>query len=100
MRLAGEFQRESGADHGLDLSLLPPLNELGHGGLIELLLLGHAAEVKADYALGQSVGIQHTPTIWVVTNRTSGSPFVEVVDRSRLFTLIEEAQAETALKAR
>ncbi len=54
--------------------------------------------VKADYDLGQSVGIQHTPTIWVVTNRTSGSPFVEVVDRSRLFTLIEEAQAETTPK--
>ena len=54
--------------------------------------------VKADYDLGQSVGIQHTPTIWVVTNRTSGSPFVEVVDRSRLFTLIEEAQAATVPK--
>ena len=52
--------------------------------------------VKADYDLGQSVGIQHTPTIWVVTNRTSGAPFVEVVDRSRLFTLIEEAQAATS----
>ena len=49
--------------------------------------------VKADYDLGQSVGIQHTPTIWVVTDKTSGSPFVEVVDRSRLFTLIEEAQS-------
>jgi protein-disulfide isomerase len=59
-----------------------------------------AQMVKADYDLGQSVGIQHTPTIWVVTNRTSGSPFVEVVDRSRLFTLIEEAQAETAPKGR
>jgi protein-disulfide isomerase len=52
--------------------------------------------VKADSDLGQSVGIQHTPTIWVVTNRTSGSPFVEVIDRSRLFTLIEEAQTATA----
>jgi protein-disulfide isomerase len=52
--------------------------------------------VKADSDLGQSVGIQHTPTIWVVTNQTSGSPFVEVIDRSRLFTLIEEAQAATA----
>jgi protein-disulfide isomerase len=52
--------------------------------------------VKADSALGQSVGIQHTPTIWVVTNRTSGTPFVEVVDRSRLFTMIDEALAETA----
>ena len=26
-----------------------------------------AAEVKADYALGQRIGIEHTPTIWVVT---------------------------------
>lgn len=51
--------------------------------------------VKADYELGQSVGIQHTPTIWVVTNRTSGAPFVEVIDRSKLFDLIEKAQAET-----
>lgn len=58
---------------------------------------GHlAALVKADYALGQSVGIQHTPTIWVVTNRTSGAPFVEVIDRSRLFTMIDEALTETA----
>jgi protein-disulfide isomerase len=51
--------------------------------------------VKADYDLGQSVGIQHTPTIWVVTNTTSGSPFVEVVDRTKLFTMIEEAQSES-----
>lgn len=52
--------------------------------------------VKADTDLGQSVGIQHTPTIWVVTNRTSGTPFVEVIDRSKLHELIEEAQAATA----
>ena len=51
--------------------------------------------VKADFDLGQSVGIQHTPTIWVVTNRTSGTPFVEVLDRSKLFAMIEEAQATT-----
>ncbi len=53
---------------------------------------------KADYDLGQSVGIQHTPTIWVVTNRASGAPFVEVIDRSKLFELIEEAQAATGGK--
>lgn len=52
--------------------------------------------VKADYALGQSIGIQHTPTIWVVTARSSGAPFVEVVDRTRLLTLIEEALKESA----
>jgi protein-disulfide isomerase len=51
-----------------------------------------AQMVKADADVGQSVGIQHTPTIWVVTNKTSGTPFVEVIDRSKLFELIEQAQ--------
>ena len=54
-----------------------------------------AAEVKADYDLGQSIGIQHTPTIWIVTNKTSGTPFVEVVDRTRLYELIDQAMTET-----
>ena len=54
------------------------------------------ALVKADTAVGQSVGIQHTPTIWVVTNRTSGTPFVEVIDRAKLDELIEQAKRETA----
>lgn len=54
------------------------------------------AQVKADSALGQSVGIQHTPTIWVVTNRTSGTPFVEVVDRAKLDQMIEQAKRETS----
>ncbi len=58
-----------------------------------------AAMVKADYALGQSVGIQHTPTIWVVTNQTKGAPFVEVLDRTRLFAMIDEALDATRNQA-
>ena len=54
-----------------------------------------AAEVKADYALGQRIGIEHTPTIWVVTEHSKGAPFVEVVDRSKLFQLIDQALADT-----
>jgi protein-disulfide isomerase len=54
-----------------------------------------AAEVKADYALGQRVGIEHTPTIWVVTANSKGAPFVEVVDRSKLFQLIDQALVDT-----
>ena len=54
-----------------------------------------AAEVKADYALGQRVGIEHTPTIWVVTANSKGAPFVEVVDRSKLYQLIDQALADT-----
>ena len=54
-----------------------------------------AALVKADYALGQRVGIEHTPTIWVVTANGRGAPFVEVVDRSKLFQLIDQTIADT-----
>jgi protein-disulfide isomerase len=54
-----------------------------------------AGEVKADYALGQRVGIEHTPTIWVVTANSKGAPFIEVVDRSKLFQLIDQAIADT-----
>jgi hypothetical protein len=53
------------------------------------------ALVKADYALGQRVGLDHTPTIWVVTASSKGAPFVEVVDRSRLYQMIDEALANT-----
>jgi protein-disulfide isomerase len=49
-----------------------------------------AAKVKADYALGQRTGVSHTPTIYVVSETTTGKPFVEVVDRSQLFALIDE----------
>ena len=54
-----------------------------------------AAEVKADYALGQRIGIEHTPTIWVVTANSKGAPFIEVIDRSKLFQLIDQALADT-----
>jgi protein-disulfide isomerase len=54
-----------------------------------------AAQVKTDYALGQRIGIEHTPTIWVVTANSKGEPFVEVVDRSKLFQLIDQALVDT-----
>jgi len=54
-----------------------------------------AGLVKADFALGQRIGIEHTPTIWVVTANSKGAPFVEVVDRSKLYQLIDQAIADT-----
>jgi|SRR5579872_2087245 len=53
-----------------------------------------AAEVKADFALGQRVGIEHTPTIYVVSNKSYGQPFVEVVDRSKLYTIIDDMMSQ------
>lgn len=52
-------------------------------------------KVKADYALGQRIGIEHTPTIWVVTTSSNAAPFVEVVDRSKLYQLIDQALVDT-----
>jgi protein-disulfide isomerase len=48
-----------------------------------------AALVEADRNLGNSIGLNHTPTIYVVSNKNVGKPFVEVVDRSQLFQLID-----------
>ena len=55
-----------------------------------------AAEVNDDRALGQRIGIEHTPTIWIVTEHSKGPPFIEVVDRSKLYDIIDQAIADTA----
>ncbi len=49
-----------------------------------------AAKVKSDFALGQRVGVEHTPTIYIVSNTQRGTPFVEVVDRTQLYQLIDQ----------
>uniref|UniRef100_E6QKV4 Thioredoxin-like fold domain-containing protein n=1 Tax=mine drainage metagenome TaxID=410659 RepID=E6QKV4_9ZZZZ len=78
-----QFTEKWAADHKLDLPFaVDPQGRL-------------AALVKADYALGQRIGIEHTPTIWVVTSQSKGAPFVEVVDRTRLFQLIDQALEDT-----
>src|SRR6185312_13516138 len=53
-----------------------------------------AAEINADKDLGRKVGIQHTPTIYVVSSRNPSRPFVEVTDSSQLFQTIEAMQSE------
>ena len=50
-----------------------------------------AEKVRADYALGQRIGVEHTPTIWVISNRGVSQPLVEEVkDREQLSLMIEE----------
>jgi len=53
-----------------------------------------AAKVRADFAVGQRVGIQHTPTIYIVSDSTHGTPFVEVVDRTNFFAMIDEMKRQ------
>ena len=53
-----------------------------------------AALVTADRDLGKSIPINHTPTLYVVSNKRAGKPFVEVVDRSQLYALIDSMLKE------
>jgi protein-disulfide isomerase len=51
-----------------------------------------AGLVKADYSLGQKIGLEHTPTIFVIGQAGASTPFVEVVDRDQLTQIIENMQ--------
>jgi protein-disulfide isomerase len=48
-----------------------------------------AASVKADAALAQRMGVNATPTSWVVTNHG----FKQVMDYSKLYQMLDEAEA-------
>lgn len=49
-------------------------------------------KVLDDQTLGQQIGLQHTPTIFVVGNGGAATPFVEVTDRAQLAQIIEDMQ--------
>jgi protein-disulfide isomerase len=53
-----------------------------------------AGLVRADKDLGVSLHIDHTPTIWVVSNKRSGKPYVEVTDVSQLYAMIDAMKKE------
>jgi protein-disulfide isomerase len=50
-------------------------------------------KVLDDYALGQQLGVIHTPTVYVVSVSQRGEPFVETLEREKLFAMIEQMQA-------
>jgi protein-disulfide isomerase len=76
------FAEKFATDHKVDLPFaVDPQGKLAEG-------------ITQDKNLGQRVGINHTPTIYVVSNKTQGKPFVEVVDRSQLFQLIDAMKNE------
>lgn len=48
-----------------------------------------AAEVNADKNLGQAIHLDHTPTVYVVSSRNPGKPYIEVRDNSQLYATID-----------
>lgn len=76
------FSEKFAAEHKLDLPfVVDPQGKL-------------AAEITADRDLAKSIHLEHTPTIYVVSSKSQGKPFVEVVDRTQLFQLIDAMKAE------
>jgi protein-disulfide isomerase len=53
-----------------------------------------AALVKAHKDLGLSLHIDHTPTIWVVSNKHAGKSYVEVTDSNQLYVMIDAMKKE------
>jgi len=53
-----------------------------------------AGLVRADKDLGMSLHVEHTPTIWVVSNKRTGKPYVEVTDTSQLYVMIDAMKKE------
>lgn len=54
-----------------------------------------AAEVNADYTLGQRIGITQTPTIWVVSQKN----WVQVTDVNQLYSTIDTMLAQVGSSA-
>src|ERR1700674_3283013 len=53
-----------------------------------------AGLVRADKELGMSLHIEHTPTIWIVSNKRNGKPYVEVTDTKDLYVMIDAMKKE------
>jgi protein-disulfide isomerase len=78
-----QFAEKFAADHKVDLPfVVDPQGKF-------------AAEINADRELGKSLQLQHTPTIYVVSSKPKGHPFVEVKEpSSELFQTIDAMKAE------
>jgi protein-disulfide isomerase len=53
-----------------------------------------AAAIQADIDLGRRIGVDHTPTIFIVASGGHAPAYTEVVDRSRIFQTIDQVIAE------
>lgn len=58
-----------------------------------------AQQVHADFLLGQRLGLEHTPTLFVVGAGKVSIPIVESVTRERLGNMIEDMQKKPAVGA-
>jgi protein-disulfide isomerase len=53
-----------------------------------------AAEVNADRDLGKAIKLDHTPTVYIVSNKNPSKPYVEVKDNNQLYSTIDAMMKE------
>ncbi|MGH9513831.1 MAG: DsbA family protein [Terriglobales bacterium] len=53
-----------------------------------------AGEVREQRDMGTRIGIHQTPTIYVVSDKPGGRPYIEVTDRSQLFQTIDAIEQD------
>jgi protein-disulfide isomerase len=53
-----------------------------------------AALVNADRDLGKAIKLDHTPTVYIVSNRNPSKPYVEVKDNNQLYSTIDAVMKE------
>jgi protein-disulfide isomerase len=53
-----------------------------------------AAMVRADKEVGMGLKIDHTPTIYIVSSKRTGKPYVEVTDTNQLYVMIDAMKKE------
>jgi protein-disulfide isomerase len=60
-----------------------------------------SAKVEADRSLGERIPLDHTPTIYIVTEYPGGTPVTEVKDMNQLYQMLDEItkQAKATMPA-
>jgi protein-disulfide isomerase len=71
------FAEKFAAAHKVDLPFV-----IDAGGKLSAL-------VNADRDLGKVIKLDHTPTVYIVSNRHANKPFVEVKDNTQLYATID-----------
>ena len=56
--------------------------------------------VRADQAMGDRIGIQETPTVFLVTSGGNLPPYTQVTDISQLYSMLDRAQAAIGAAAK
>jgi protein-disulfide isomerase len=76
------YAEKFGATHKVDLPfVIDPNGKL-------------AAEVNADRDLGKAIKLDHTPTVYIVSSRNPGRPYIEVKDNNQLYSTIDAMMKE------